>query len=105
MRLIKPVAATIAAFALAAGGVIVAAGTANATYSDCLDFAVVNDALPRENIVNDACRDGAKGETAKCVESFMVKSASGNGWGRYGPGFSKDLADQACKKAAVQPTP
>ncbi|MFJ5850463.1 hypothetical protein [Streptomyces sp. NPDC092903] len=86
------------AFALAAGGVLLTAPAASATYSDCLDYTaqVGGDARGNNQILG--CMAGAAGKKDECADSF----SHANGEGSWKP--TDEQTEAACAAAAVAST-
>ncbi|MFF3257759.1 hypothetical protein ACFYWO_01115 [Streptomyces sp. NPDC002932] len=101
MRILKPLAITVSAFTMAVGGIVFGAGSASATYSDCLDTAVANGGRPTAEIVTLSCEHGARKNFQACKQGLMTSPT----YKEYGPELKDDKADLACKRAAVLPAP
>ncbi|MGY3064632.1 hypothetical protein ACVWZD_008954 [Streptomyces sp. TE3672] len=97
MRLPKILGHVLVTTALATGGLVIAGGTAHATYSQCVDMLAAKGFAPDKT--SGPCAEGAKGNVGEwnvegsCIREIAFGAASAPG----------DLARAACKVAAVQP--
>lgn len=95
MRIPRIAASALAALALAAGSVVGVAGTASATYSDCLDYTAQAGGDPRGTNQVIGCRDGAANKPQRCREEYVHP----NGPDRWAP--TGEQVEAACTAAAV----
>ncbi|MGW2613052.1 hypothetical protein ACWC4A_53745 [Streptomyces mirabilis] len=94
MQLPKVLSHALISAALASGGLVLAAGTSHATFSQCLDIVAAKGGHPESSAVQGACAEGARGKTGDDDCAMPIWQADG---------ITLGDARAACQAAAVQP--